>query len=492
MKLLFLAALLTCVMTSLSHSSQTLTSATLNPSVGAATSEVTEIEASADFGSKEVFTVTTVPLARSQEITKISTVRDFGSSLSGKYFFIDSVNSWGGYYVWMDVNTGSADPKPSALPNSTGIKVTLSANASANTVATQVASAIDAKADFVATAATNIVTVTDASVGTVVDAYDVNSGFVVSTYSQGSKSIDGRYFLAYSGGNSTADYVWFDVNGTSVNPAPAGRSGHKVTIPNVATANDVATYLKDTMNTTPGYTATVSDNVVTITNKRYGVSQNATDVNTGMTISQVTEGVEGINSRFFVILTANDAIKYDAWISVNGAGSGPTADGTKLAINVQDTDSVGSVARKVATVLDSLAGFSATALNGTITVANTGGNSSDANGGTLAWGTTVTTQGAAADLTVVGPVSAIDTKTANLYCTTTQAISGSQAITVEASPSDSGDTWVATSITATPSATVGTTVSGTAATVVARRLRAKIAASITSGIATCYLVQSSL
>lgn len=77
----------------------------------------------------------------------------------------------------------------------------------------------------------------------------------------------------------------------------------------------------------------------------------------------------------------------------------------------------------------------------------------------------------------------------NLYTKTTSTIVGAQVCTLEVSPADSGDIWVATSLTISPSLINGTVVAGTVLpNVLARRARVSIAAAITSGTFSLYLI----
>lgn len=90
---------------------------------------------------------------------------------------------------------------------------------------------------------------------------------------------------------------------------------------------------------------------------------------------------------------------------------------------------------------------------------------------------------------IVAAASCAGMKSFQLYTKTTSAIVGAQACTVEISPSDADDVWIATTLTVTPSTTNGTVVMGTAlSNIVARRIRVSIAAAITSGTFDIYLV----
>lgn len=77
----------------------------------------------------------------------------------------------------------------------------------------------------------------------------------------------------------------------------------------------------------------------------------------------------------------------------------------------------------------------------------------------------------------------------NLYTRTTATITGAQVCTLEVSPSDTDDVWIATTLTITPSTVNATTIMGTFnSSIVARRCRVSIAAAITTGTFDIYLV----
>lgn len=91
---------------------------------------------------------------------------------------------------------------------------------------------------------------------------------------------------------------------------------------------------------------------------------------------------------------------------------------------------------------------------------------------------------------VIPAASCVGTQKFQLYSHTNTTITDSQVCTVEVSPSDTDNVWVATSLTNTPDTTAGNSVMGTAVTnIVARRARVSIAAAITSGTFDLYLVK---
>tara|TARA_R110000822_G_scaffold249116_1_gene376617 strand:- start:13 stop:855 length:843 start_codon:yes stop_codon:yes gene_type:complete len=137
------------------------------------------------------------------EITKIITVADSSSSLNNKYFLINAVNTdttvnvgykTVQYYVWMNVGSAGSDP---SISGATGVEVTFAADASAPTVATAVKNKLDAITGFSASVGVGAgndttITVTNANKGAVTDASDNNTGFTISTTTQGTGQLTGN------------------------------------------------------------------------------------------------------------------------------------------------------------------------------------------------------------------------------------------------------------------------------------------------------------
>ena len=92
---------------------------------------------------------------------------------------------------------------------------------------------------------------------------------------------------------------------------------------------------------------------------------------------------------------------------------------------------------------------------------------------------------------VVPATACTGIKSVALYIKTDTTIVGPQVCTLEVSPADSGDVWAATTSTITPSTTAGVVVLTAPIAIAARRLRVSIAAAITSGTATLYVVGQS-
>ncbi len=116
------------------------------------------------------------------EVSTVVCTADVSGSLNSKYFLVNTATDAIQYYVWLNVNSLGVDP---AISGKTGVEVAVATSASANTIATAVAAALDALAGFVSTASTATVTITNAVVGSTTDIAAGNSGFTVAVTTQG-------------------------------------------------------------------------------------------------------------------------------------------------------------------------------------------------------------------------------------------------------------------------------------------------------------------
>lgn len=120
-----------------------------------------------------------------REATVIETVLDIPSdTLGGTHFLINSPDT--AYYVWFDVDNGSADP---SIAGRTGIEVDISSGDTANDVAAALQAILNAHADFVADAQSNIVFVSNVDGGNAPNTIDTDTGFTIETVYEGSSNV---------------------------------------------------------------------------------------------------------------------------------------------------------------------------------------------------------------------------------------------------------------------------------------------------------------
>jgi hypothetical protein len=126
------------------------------------------------------------------EVTEVTMVDDVSASLSGRFFEINDPTTE--YYVWFDVDNTSTNPNTAGKPldgtTKTGIVVDISADDSAAVIAAAVETAVGAMGDFSAANVGDVVTITNANNGVVVDASDAENseyapGFSYNVTTQG-------------------------------------------------------------------------------------------------------------------------------------------------------------------------------------------------------------------------------------------------------------------------------------------------------------------
>ncbi len=100
--------------------------------------------------------------------------------------------------------------------------------------------------------------------------YGANTAQVqtITTIADVASALDGKYFFLYAA-DGTKRYVWCDI-ASAADPAPAGFTGVAATISSNATAAAVATALQTAIDGLDDFTATVSGNVVTVTDVSTG------------------------------------------------------------------------------------------------------------------------------------------------------------------------------------------------------------------------------
>lgn len=224
-------------------------------------------------------------------------------TLDGSFFDIE--DDTGPVRVWIDVDNSSS--APSVPAGGRLLEVDISANDSANNVASQLQSVVDSDSKFSASVSLDVVTITDASAGQRTDVQEgsIPTGFDFEIDQQGANpdTLDGKYFDMYDSAGPVR--VWFDVDNTSAAPSVPG-SGRllEVDISSGDVANDVASALQSAVDLDSEFSASVSANEVTITADGVGTRVDAEDVDTGFTITVDTQGVG--NDVDFEILSVDD------------------------------------------------------------------------------------------------------------------------------------------------------------------------------------------
>lgn len=126
------------------------------------------------------------------QVTDITCVADSSGSLNNTIMFITGKNPTTkvvtNYVVWFNVNSAGTDP---SIPGYTSVEVAVATSAADTAVASALTSALDALADFGASAASEVVTVTNAEAGAVTAPDAGNTGFTVAIDTTGVSQLYG-------------------------------------------------------------------------------------------------------------------------------------------------------------------------------------------------------------------------------------------------------------------------------------------------------------
>lgn len=174
-----------------------------------ATASGTFTVASGAAGDTAVVKGVTLTAVDHRETSNITYAADSSGSLNSKFFTFQEQSGINKYYVWFNINSAGVDP---AVAGAVGIEVAGATGASAATLATATVTAANAGA------ASSITFSADVS-------GSLNSKFFT--------------FAKYKG--TQGYYVWFNINGAGVDPAPAGLQGIQIAAATGASAASLAT-----------------------------------------------------------------------------------------------------------------------------------------------------------------------------------------------------------------------------------------------------------
>jgi len=257
----------------------------------------------------EVTDITCNDIAGSPEDFRITVGVGSNSLPQGGYITFSSPTR--DFYVWVNRAGGGTDP---ALAGKVSIEWPVSAGLSAGQTKTSIQNLIDDLDDFTAvTFSSTACTVTGVLDGNTTNPLNVSmgAGITINNNTNGT----GNAFLADviadgNGGYFTINtptisyYVWIDVGGDGVDPAPAGLTGIAVVLNYWDTATVAATAIAAAIDSIAGFGAASASNVVTVTNADTGPATDATDgtLTTAITVNVTTQGTDIVE-----IALTNDA-----------------------------------------------------------------------------------------------------------------------------------------------------------------------------------------
>jgi len=341
-----------------------------------ATREIVEITCVGDTAAiAQVEEATCVAVGGVKHVASITTVADVSDSLDGKYFVL--YDDEGSVAFWIDTdNSGTTIPGGAAVYDRFVEITTINTNDSDGAVAQKVKAAVDADLKFSATVLGAVVTVTYSTVGAHGAAAAGSSGFTPATVTSGASTdnYDGTYFYLYAASTGAIVGFWFSQDGDTPPPAGALALTSDLTLitgyePD-ATAMDMATLIASSIHAKTPFTTVASGTEVHVTQNTAGAvaDLNAGDSPlTGATV--VVNGADStLNGKHLLLWETDGAggeISRSVWFNISGtaapSGTALTATQSTEILSIVTGDNAVDVAAALATKLDSLAGYRATA-----------------------------------------------------------------------------------------------------------------------------------
>lgn len=228
--------------------------------------------------SKILFTADKIGSAHK---TTINFINRTPEQLAGRAFVIFDDN--GAVKVWFNVDFSNTEPNVANTYRS--IQVNLLSSHTSEVIANRVALALDLDAEFIAVASMQYVIISSNTRGIKPDSYDFNTSlYLKNTAGTDSVSLNNKYFFINSALNANEYYVWYNVDGTGINPAIPGKTGIMVAILSGSSAEVVAQNTKNALDSVNKFVTNINKDSLIIVNKLIGESTKTVDVNTGFVV----------------------------------------------------------------------------------------------------------------------------------------------------------------------------------------------------------------
>ena len=253
----------------------------------AAVPEQTKISCLGDGGAYEV-TVVTLPAT--------------ASAAQADYFYFEN-QAGDDFAVWLDIDAAGTPPSGAiytAATNKIEVDIVTGGTAANNgTLAAAAITAAFAAADM--TVVDNLdgtLTITQDLLGTTVDAAphaedDLSAGSIgVSVSTQGAAATkQNKYLQLQQGDGATSRYVWLNVGAEGVDPSGTG-TALEVAVTAGSSAAQVATAVAAALNADGAFVAEASGSDVYVWAAVSGNALDASDVDTGFTVSILAQGYD--------------------------------------------------------------------------------------------------------------------------------------------------------------------------------------------------------
>lgn len=254
---------------------------------------VTALSANAFVAQVETLTLTKDE--RDVEAYDITCVADVADSLDGTYFRLYDLSGSVGF--WIDVDDSGTTIPSGASGADRAVEITgIATGDTAATVASVVAAAINADAQFSASASVADVSVTAATGGALVDPSIGDTGFTLTMTTQGSdtSNYDGKYYLTEDDDGLVCFWIDVDNSGTFQPSVTADRFVEITTVSANDSASDVLTAVSAAIHADSKYSASLLADDITVTNTDSGYRDTTPSTTiAGGSVVVATAGVDG-------------------------------------------------------------------------------------------------------------------------------------------------------------------------------------------------------
>ena len=239
--------------------------------------------------------------------TTLNLINKTPAMLAGKGFVIH--DEIGPVLVWFNVDFNNT--APSAPGTYRDISVNILSSHTSTLVAQKTALALSIDPKFLAVYSITYVIISSSTIGTKSNSYDLDSGIPIkNTAGKDSNSLNSKYLLLNSANNENSYYVWYNVNGTGVDPVVPGKTGLMVAISAGSEASAIAQASKNVIESTGKFITNVNGDSLYITNKTVGVTTSASVGTSDVYILIEDEGLDREHLTTIVL-------GYDSYGNVN-------------------------------------------------------------------------------------------------------------------------------------------------------------------------------
>lgn len=237
------------------------------------------------------------------QITTLFILNQTPQLLDGKYFVIyDDIGSVG---VWFNLNGNTSQPTTNTDRN---IEINILSNDNNTTIASKISTVLNSDSKFSSNSLTSTVVIQSNTIGSKTES-NVGTTNLSILNTVGKDNINNTYFYLNSAKDEREYYIWFNYELTGIDPLIQDKIGIEIPFSFTDTIETLTQRVSNELSSNQDFNSETIDNVITITNVRFGQSTEITDVNSNSEVETITQGSTGeIVVQIQVIFDENNFI----------------------------------------------------------------------------------------------------------------------------------------------------------------------------------------